>query len=71
MSYRLSYLEDFHFSNLLAASEAGCWKKGVTPQIFAKNGVTVALEGVQPKILINLTPLIDWGWNKSIATGLN
>ena len=24
MSYRLSYLENFHFSNLLAASEAGC-----------------------------------------------
>jgi hypothetical protein len=26
MSYRLPYLENFHFSNLLAASEAGCWK---------------------------------------------
>ena len=26
MSYRLTYLENFHFSNLLAASEAGCWK---------------------------------------------
>ena len=26
ISYRLSYLEKFHFSNLLAASEAGCWK---------------------------------------------
>ena len=25
---RLSYLENFHFSNLLAASEAGCWKFG-------------------------------------------
>ena len=26
MSYRLPYSENFHFSNLLAASEAGCWK---------------------------------------------
>ena len=26
MSYRLTYLENFHFSDLLAASEAGCWK---------------------------------------------
>ena len=24
MKYRLSYTENFHFSNLLAASEAGC-----------------------------------------------
>ena len=26
MSYRLPYSEIFHFSYLLAASEAGCWK---------------------------------------------
>ena len=26
MSYGLSYLENFQFSNLLPASEAGCWK---------------------------------------------
>ena len=26
MSYRLSYLENFHFSNLIAALEAVCWK---------------------------------------------
>ena len=57
MSYSLSYSENFHFSNLLAASEAGCWK--LKNESFPNKAIYSSFEELRYSLFITFNSLAD------------
>ena len=61
LSCRLSYLENFHFSNLSAASDTGCWKSLIIKVLLMVRGIMPQEQNAtDPWLGMNFREWITW-----------